>query len=165
MTTLAVTLVAVLATWAATVAEIGLGEAGLAVPSVGLIIAAVAGGQAPAYRLRWLAVMVGCVAGVTVEGGMLMVPAVYLILAYGVGLTARAFALESTGALAIVGVTLALLHEGAFLLFRVPGRLTMLTDTRWVWAGAGIVLTAAGFVVAQRFVARMPRLRHALERP
>ena len=165
MTTATVALFAVFATWVAVVVEVWLGVAGLAVPSLGLVAVVLAGRRAPPYRVRWVAAAAGCVAGATVEGGLFMVPVIYLVLAYGAGIAGRALVLDSVGRLAILGCAIAVAADGALAVFRVPGRLTMIGHQGWLWAAVGLLLTASGFLLSDFLVSRAPRVRHALERP
>lgn len=165
MTTFTVTLVAVLATWIAVALEISVGAPGPLIPSIGLVVAVLAGRRSPPERIRWVATGAGLAAGSAVEGGLLLVPAVYLVLASLAGIARRSLALESPVRLATVGLLLALLEACVFAAFQVPGRLTKLGDGAWPWAMAGLVLTGVAFAAGEFMIARAPRLRHALERP
>lgn len=165
MTTFKVALVAVLATWIAVAVEISVGGPGPLVPSIGLVVAVLAGRRSPPERVRWVALAAGLVAGSVVEGGLFVVPATYLLLASAAGIARRSLALESPVRLAVTGLVFALLEACALAAFQVPGRLTKLADGAWPWAVAGLALTGMVFIFGEWVIARAPRTRHALERP
>jgi hypothetical protein len=165
VSTFTVTFVSVFATWVAVAVEVSVGGPGPLVPSIGLVVAVLAGRRSPPGRVRWVALAAGLVAGSVVEGGLFVVPATYLLLASAAGIARRSLALETPVRLAVAGLVFALLEACALAVFQVPGRLTKLADGAWPWAMAGLVLTGVVFVFGEFVIARAPRVRHAFRRP
>lgn len=167
MTTFAVACMSALITAVAVGFELMLGRAGLLAPSAGLVMVALVGRRAPSDRVRIVAVTAGLVAGSVIEGGVLVVPVVYVLLGHLAGIVRRVIPMETAVGLGLWGVTLGAFEGLMLAAFSVPGRLNTMADGNgpWPWALAGLVATGLCFAAAEVMVSNIPRLKHAIERP
>jgi len=162
MTTVAVSFVVLLLCHLGVLAGVLAGEMATAVPLPGLVCVLVVARRSTPGRVRIVALAAGLVTGSLFEGGLLLVPVIYLFCGTLARSTRLLVSLDTWWQLCGLGVLFAALEAVCLgLVVGLPPSSVGSVPLPMI----GVLLTGMAFALAELLILRSPRLCHAIERP